>query len=130
MEDVLPKVELPILTLEDGKLFIDYHGERRRVTDFEIIANGLHDLCICIDDKGAVNTGKIAKVPPERVLLKPLHDLLIVKLEPPIGTQRSLIAVIDETLKKGLEEIMHSVSSKPKKDPGFEMFGGDSYDFL
>jgi hypothetical protein len=126
LKDVLPNVELTAFTIEDHKLYVIYEQEKRRVTKVKILANGLHDLCLCLDDDNVVNIREIAKVPPEKILRKPYSDLLWLTLEHPIGTQNSLILEINDSVKKVISMIFQNFGSGTK-GRDFDLYGGGNY---
>lgn len=87
-ENSLPRVEPERFQLcEDGLYWIDPNRIRHRITKAGICANGVRDLCVywhgpIMTD---VRVGKIAEVPPERILFIPKGDILWMNFEPPLA---------------------------------------------
>ena len=124
---ILPNVELPYFTFESGKPFITYEGEKRQIVKVRIYANGLHDLCYYINQNGAVDIGTIGKVPPERIMHRSNRDLLWLVLVQPIGTQRSIIFEINDSVKEVIPDLIQCLGSVGKKGKDYEMYGGGDY---
>ena len=126
LKDALPNVELTDFTFEAGKLFVTYQREKRQVIRAKIWANGLHDLCICLNDNDVISIREIAKVAPEKILHRPFHDLLWLTFNQPIGTQNSLILEVNDSVKKLIHEMFQNFGPG-KKAEDFEMYGGGNY---
>jgi hypothetical protein len=123
---VLPGIEPNfVFTFYGKQLFVTYEGEKRQVKAANIIANGLHDLCFCLDDNGNVTVMRIAKVDKSKILHVPAHDILWLVLKEPLQNKRSIILEIDESLKPVADEIVRTFHGEPRKD--YYMYGGDDY---
>jgi hypothetical protein len=121
----LPNVELPSLELKKGKLYVTLEGEKRQITKFSIIANGLKDLCCCLDEDGNVVIKKITSVSPERRLYIPQHDILWLELRDPIVKKRVVFFEISETIKKFVDILVKIFGGQKACD--YEMYGGENY---
>lgn len=126
--DILPNVDLPCFSFELEKPFITYQGEKRLIVKAKIYANGLHDLCYYINQNGEVDIGTIGKVPSERILHKSKRDILWLILDRPIGTQRSLILEINDSVKPVMAYLIRCLGGIGYKGKDYEMYGGANYE--
>ena len=92
--NILPNVEPTTFIFENKRLYVTLEGEKREVRKVGVIANGIHDLCIALDDNGNAALREIAKTPKSRVLYLPSHDILWLTLKEPVVKKYTFFSIL------------------------------------
>lgn len=123
--DALPKVHATVFKLKENGLFVIIEGEERQIVESQLIGNATHDLCVYLNAKGKLEVGEISKVPEDKIVMKPMHDLWIIKYNEPIGNNLYALFEICDGLREVVNEAIRVFGGQIGKE--FEMYGEVCY---
>ena len=115
-----------ILRVEGKQLWVTLHGQERKATHCHVIANGTHDLCFALNEKGKLAIKEIAKIPEEKILQTLEHDLLRLIFDPPINGENTLIIGITREVKEVVDDLVKRFGIE-NVCSDYEKYDGDEY---
>jgi hypothetical protein len=129
--DILPNVEHSCFEFDETAMyFVDGEGEKHKIVDGGIYANGIRDLCIYWrgPKAGDIAIGKTVDISKDRILWIPKGDILWLKFESLVYVDRHSVFVdieSDPRIKPMVSEMLRRFGTSRGAD--YEMFGGGQY---
>lgn len=122
----LPNVLPTQFRLEGKRVYYCIDGQKHQMKQIKIIANGLKDLCVALDENGAPTIKKKTDTPKDTILWDTGHDMALIEFCEPVNGKVAMILDIDKEAKPMIDAIVRRLGGGTKgKD--YDMYGGFNY---